>query len=64
MPAFSQNEISPEDLDHLVDYLKALRNHSGTGVTLMALAHKNLLPACYRRLGKRERSDDRFSPAR
>jgi len=29
MPAFSQNEISPEDLDHLVDYLKALRNHSG-----------------------------------
>jgi mono/diheme cytochrome c family protein len=29
MPAFSQNEISPEELDHLVDYLKALRNHSG-----------------------------------
>ena len=29
MPAFSQNEISPEDLDRLVDYLKALRNHSG-----------------------------------
>jgi mono/diheme cytochrome c family protein len=29
MPAFSQNEISPEELDLLVDYLKALRNHSG-----------------------------------
>ena len=29
MPAFSQREISPEELDHLVDYLKALRNHSG-----------------------------------
>ena len=29
MPAFSRNEINPEDLDHLVDYLKALRNHSG-----------------------------------
>jgi mono/diheme cytochrome c family protein len=29
MPAFSQNEISPEELDHLVEYLKALRNNSG-----------------------------------
>jgi mono/diheme cytochrome c family protein len=29
MPAFSQNEISPEELDNLVDYLKALRSHSG-----------------------------------
>ncbi len=29
MPAFSQGEISGEELDHLVDYLKALRNHSG-----------------------------------
>jgi mono/diheme cytochrome c family protein len=29
MPAFSQNEISPEELDHLVVYLKSLRNHSG-----------------------------------
>lgn len=29
MPAFSQGEISAEELDHLVDYLKALRNHSG-----------------------------------
>ena len=29
LPAFSQGEISPEELDDLVDYLKALRNHSG-----------------------------------
>jgi mono/diheme cytochrome c family protein len=29
MPAFSQGEISPEELEYLVDYLKALRNHSG-----------------------------------
>ena len=29
MPAFSQNEISPKELDHLVGYLTALRNHSG-----------------------------------
>jgi mono/diheme cytochrome c family protein len=29
MPAFSQGEISAEELDRLVDYLKALRNHSG-----------------------------------
>ena len=29
LPAFSQGEISPEELEYLVDYLKALRNHSG-----------------------------------
>ena len=29
MPAFSQNEISPEELDNLLLFLKELRNHSG-----------------------------------
>ena len=29
MPAFSQDEISPQELDNLVLFLKALRNHSG-----------------------------------
>ena len=35
-----------------------------TGMTLMALAHKNLLSACYPGFGKGERSDDRFPPPR
>jgi mono/diheme cytochrome c family protein len=30
MPAFSQAEISPEELDNLILYLKQLRNHPGT----------------------------------
>lgn len=29
MPAFSQDEISPEELDNLLLFLKELRNHSG-----------------------------------
>ena len=29
MPGFSQSEISTEELDHLLDYIKALRNHTG-----------------------------------
>lgn len=28
MPAFSQSEISPKELDELVEFLKALRRHS------------------------------------
>ena len=29
MPGFSQKEISSTELDDLIDYLKALRNHTG-----------------------------------
>jgi mono/diheme cytochrome c family protein len=29
MPAFSPDDIGDDDLDHLVQYLKALRRHSG-----------------------------------
>jgi mono/diheme cytochrome c family protein len=28
MPAFSQNEINPKDMDDLLEFLKALRRHS------------------------------------
>ena len=35
-----------------------------TRMTLMALAHKNLMSACYPRLGYVEWSDNRFSTAR
>ena len=30
MPAFSPNEISPQDLENLVLFLKELRHHSGS----------------------------------
>jgi hypothetical protein len=28
MPAFSQSEISPKEMDDLLEFLKALRRHS------------------------------------
>jgi mono/diheme cytochrome c family protein len=31
MPAFSQEEITPQELDNLVQFLKELRHHSKTG---------------------------------